>query len=231
MAHNRATAAELPQATSDFAALLTPSARERLFKAAMRIDFPAGTTFYRPGDGPRVLVVERGLVRLYYQDLDGRQATVLFAHERSLVGAVNVLGQIPQLFAQAVVETSVAVLDPRVFDQLISEDLATSLALGTYIAWRLRKAFELVALRTLGTIRERLAYDLLDRACRVQLDTGQLEVEASHAELAESIGSTREVASRALAVLRSEGLIATRRGAVRIVDANGLGNIVRDFSV
>jgi CRP-like cAMP-binding protein len=197
----------------------------------MRVDFPAGSIFYRPGEGPRVLIVSTGLVRLYFQDLDGRQATVLFAHEGSLVGAVNVLGQVPKLFAQAVIATTVTTLDPRGFEQLLEEDLATCRALGTYVAWRLRRALELVGLRTLGTIRERLAYDLLDRACRAQLDSGHLEVAASQAELAESIGTTREVASRALAVLRAQGLVTTTRGMVRIADPTSLGNIVRDYSV
>jgi CRP-like cAMP-binding protein len=65
----------------------------------------------------------------------------------------------------------------------------------------------------------------------VQLETGQLIVEASQAVLAESIGTSREVAGRELAVLRSEGMITTLRGIVRIESPTRLANIVRDFGI
>jgi len=49
--------------------------------------------------------------------------------------------------------------------------------------------------------------------------------------LADSIGTSREVAARELAVLRSEGMITTVRGVVRIESPIRLANIVRDFGI
>ena len=222
---------QLPEPTTDFLGLLTPEARERLLTGSMTIDFPAGSNFYRPGDGERPTIVSRGLVRLYYQDREGRQATVLFASEGALLGAVNMFGLLPNLFAQAVADTSTIALNPRVVNKQVVEDLATTRAFATYISRRLRKTYELVALRTLGSIRERLAYDLLERSSKAQLATGRLEIAVGQAELAESIGSSREVASRALAVLKSEGIVATGRKVIRVLDPKALDDIVRDFSV
>jgi len=129
------------------------------------------------------------------------------------------------------VRTSAIEVDHRVFRDLINRDLSTANVVARYLAARLRRTMELVGLRTIGSIRQRLAYDLLDRACREQLASGRLIVEASQTELADSIGTSREVAARALAVLRSEGLITTRRGSVRIESPTRLANIVRNFGV
>lgn len=177
------------------------------------------------------MIVTRGIVRLYFQDAEGRQATVLFGHPGSMLGVVNVLGEIPHVFGQAIVRASAIQIDHRVLRDLINRDLTTANVVAGYLATRLRKTMELVGLRTIGSIRERLAYDLLDRASRVQLETGRLIVEATQAELADSIGTSREVAARELAVLRSEGMITTLRGMVRIESPTHLANIVRDFRI
>src|SRR5579859_784693 len=225
------SALQVSPATTDFLSLLSPAARELLSSTSRRVDYPAGSILYRPGEGERVLIVNRGIVRIYFQDAEGRQATVLFGHPGSMLGVVNVLGEIPDLFAQAVVRASAIQIDHRVLRDLINRDLSTSNVVAAYLATRLRRTMELVGLRTIGSIRERLAYDLLDRASRVQLETGRLIVEATQAELADSIGTSREVAARELAVLRSEGMITTVRGMVRIESPIRLANIVRDFGI
>lgn len=218
-------------ANTDFLSLLSPAARERLSGTSKQVDFSAAEILYRPGDLERVVIVTRGIVRIYFQDAEGRQATLLFGHPGSLLGVVNVLGEIPDVFAQAIVRTSGIEIDARVFRDLINRDLSTAVVVARYLAARLRRTMELVGLRTIGSIRQRLAYDLLDRACREQLASGRLLVEANQTELADSIGTSREVAARALAVLRSEGLITTGRGIVRIESPTRLANIVRDFGV
>lgn len=222
---------QITQADFDFLGLLTPAARHRLMKTAIRVEFPAGSIFYRPGEGERVMLVSQGLIRLYFQDSEGRQATVLFAGGDTLIGVVNAFEQTPELFAQAVVDTSAQSVDPRILQQLVNTDLSSAHAVAKYLAWRLRKTFELVTLRTLGTIRQKLAYDLLERACRAQLDTGDFDIKTSQTELANSIGSSREVASRTLAVFRSEGILKIGRGFVTVKDPARLANVVRDFTV
>ena len=225
------SASQVSPVTTDFLSLLSPAARELLSSTSRRVDYPAGSILYRPGEGERVLIVTRGIVRIYFQDAEGRQATVLFGHPGSMLGIINILGEIPQLFAQAIVRASAIQLDHRVLHDLIDRDLSTAKVVAGYLATRLRRTLELVGLRTIGSIRERLAYDLLDRASRVQLETGRLIVEATQAELADSIGTSREVAARELAVLRSEGMITTVRGMVRIESPIRLANIVRDFGI
>ena len=222
---------QVSPATADFLSLLSPAARERLSSTSRRVDYPAGSILYRPGEGEFTVIVTRGIVRIYFQDAEGRQATVLFGHPGSMLGVIGVLGEIPNLFAQAIVRSSALQIDHRVLRELIGRDLSTAKVVAGYLATRLHKTMELVGLRTIGSIRQRLAYDLLDRASRVQLETGRLIVEASQAVLADSIGTSREVAARELAVLRSEGIITTRRGIVSIESPTRLATIVHDFEI
>lgn len=94
-----------------------------------------------------------------------------------------------------------------------------------------RNAHRLIALRSLGDIRQRLAYDLLERACQSQLAVGRLDARVTQADLAASIGSSREVVSRAMKGLRAAGIIKTAPGDVRVVDPVRLDDAVRAFLV
>jgi CRP-like cAMP-binding protein len=89
----------------------------------------------------------------------------------------------------------------------------------------------MIAVRSLGDIRQRLAYDLLERACRSQVEVGRLEVQATHTDLANSIGSAREVVGRALRRLREERIIEMSPGVVRVLDPQRLAGIVRAFAI
>ena len=215
----------------DFLDLLKPDIRDRLLDHSTRAVLPAGRIFYKPGDQERVLIVTSGLVRVYTQDTEGRQATVLFAAEQSMLGVMNIFGQVPDVFAQAVIETSIVGLDMITIRQLVSEDVATANTVAAYLAARLRKTFELVSLRSLGSIRERLAYDLMQRARPRSAKLYQLEVRATQGELADSIGSSREVASRTLAGFKALGIVDLGRGYVRILDPSRLVMIVRDYVI
>ncbi len=104
-------------------------------------------------------------------------------------------------------------------------------SIATQLAARVRSDFRLIAVRSLGNIRERLAFDILERACRSQLNTGRLDVRATQTHLADSIGSSREVVSRALKSLSVAGIIETAPGLVRVVDPVRLSAMVRTFVI
>jgi CRP-like cAMP-binding protein len=104
-------------------------------------------------------------------------------------------------------------------------------AVATHLASRIRGAYRLVAIRTLGDIRQRLAWDLLDRACRTQLESGRLEARVTQSDLADSTGSAREVVDRTVGRLRKEGIVETAPGLVRVIDPLRLAGIVRAFAL
>ncbi len=114
---------------------------------------------------------------------------------------------------------------------MLATEIEVVTAIATYLAARVRYDFRLIAVRSLGNVPERLAFDLLERACRAQLEGRQLTAKATHADLAASIGTSREVVSRALKGLRAHRLVETAHGSVRILDPMRLAEMVRTFVI
>ena len=213
----------------DFLALLGEVNRRRFLERSTQDVYPAGALVFHPGSPPKTFLIDRGLVRAYTTVPDGRQATVGFRHSKELVGGTMAVSHQPRLLAQVVVESTLTTLDMENVRHLLSTEIEVLAAVATQLAARLRNGARLIAVRTLGNIRERLAYDLLDRATQSQLVVGRLDVSATHAELADSIGSSREVVSRALSALHAVGIVDTAPGVVRVTDPMRLAGIVRDF--
>ena len=214
----------------DFMSLMGDVNRRRLLEGSARVVYPAGAIAFHPEAPILVALLERGLVRAYCSVPDGRQATVAFIHAKELIGGAAVIKR-PTWFLQAVIESTVTTLEVERVRNLSGTEVQVVAAIATQLAQRVRNAFRLISVRSLGNIRERLAYDLLDRACRGQLASGRLETRATHADLADSIGSSREVVSRALGGLRGEGIVETAPGVVRVVEPMRLAAIVRAFVI
>ena len=225
------TIPNFPDEDVDFLSLLGDSNRRRILDGSTRTDYRAGTIASRPDSPPSVFVIEHGLARGYSSLPDGRQATVGFIHEKELVGALTIVSRPLRVFVQIVADSTVTCLDPEIVRTLAAGELEVSAALAVRLAAYVRNAARLIAVRSLGNIRERLAYDLLERACRSQLAVGRLEVKATQSDLADSIGSAREVISRALSALRAEGIVETAPGTIRVILPMRLADIVRAFAI
>jgi CRP/FNR family transcriptional regulator len=215
----------------DFLSLLSDADRRRVLEGATTVAYPAGTIAFHPEGPVHPFVLDRGLARVYTSVRDGRQATVTFVHRNELAGGTAIVSHAPKVQIQVVVNSTLTVLDLDKVRALALADADICKAVAVHLAARVRSAFRLISVRSLGNIRERVAYDLLDRACQSQLVVGRLEVTATHSDLALSIGSSREVVSRALRDLRATGIVETTTGRVRVVDPVRLAAIVRGFAI
>lgn len=213
----------------DFLGLFGTELRGEVVAGAVRMDVPAGSLLYRPGEGAAAYIVSEGLVRAFYMTSDGRQARVGFHHPGEMIGLLLLFGGPVEVFLQTVTDTSVLRLDASRVLQLATENAEIAMAIGRHAAHRVRRALHLVAVRSLGSMRDRLACDLLERACQRQLRTGRLDVRVSHADLADSVGGSREGTTRALASLRSSGLVRTERGRISLLDPDRLAAIQSGF--
>jgi CRP-like cAMP-binding protein len=215
----------------DFLSLLSDANRRRFLEGSSKDVYAAGTAVFHP-DGPdRAFMLERGLVRGYTTVPDGRQTSVTFFHSKELVGGTSIVSHPPRILVQVVVKSTLTALDLERVRRLAASENEVLAAIADHLSSRIRSAYRLIAVRSLGSIRHRLAYDLLDRACRSQLEQGRLEARATHAELADSVGSSREVVSRAIGGLREDGLIETAPGVVRVLEPIRLAEIVRAFVI
>jgi CRP-like cAMP-binding protein len=214
----------------DFLSLLSASNRSRILARSTRAVYPAGAIVVTPDSPPASFVLERGLARYYWSVPDGRQATVAFLLPGQLVCS-NVAGHPSSNYMQVITESTLTTLHPQVLRDLAATDIEVAGAIAAHLSMRVRNAHRLVAIRSLGSIRERVACDLLDRAAQSQVIVGRLEVRATQADIADSIGSSREVVSRALTVLRVQGIVETAPGVVRILAPSFLASIIGAFVI
>jgi CRP/FNR family transcriptional regulator len=219
----------------DLLSLLSHAKQQHVLEGSTRANYRAGTVAFRPGPPARAFLLEQGLARVFMTVRDGREATVAFIHPGNLVGARNLIRGIPVdkdpplTAVQAVVDSTFTLLDIDIVCRLAASDIEVITAIAMHLAERVHYDLRVVAVRTLGNISERLAFDLLDRASRVQLTDGRLEARATHEDLASSIGSSREVVGRNLKAMRSAGIVETTIGKTRIVKPERLAAMIRSF--
>jgi CRP/FNR family transcriptional regulator, cyclic AMP receptor protein len=213
----------------DFLSLLSVPNRRRLLEGSTQAVYPAGAVAIRPG-GPRsAFLIDSGLSRAYWTIPNGSQTTVAIFRPHEIVGATTFVDNPPWTFVQTITESTLTILDMENVRAMSEREVQFGMAMATHLSMRIRDAYRLIAVRSLGNIRERVAYDLLDRASQSQLVIGRLEVAATHGQLADSIGTSREVLSRAIGDLRAAGIVETAPGVVRVLDPQRLADIVSEF--
>ncbi len=221
----------VPATATDFLSFLGPTNRARFLAGSTRSTFPAGTIVTSAESEPIAFLLECGLARAYWSLADGRQTTIAILRSRELVGATTLTGLSPTSFVQLLTESTLISLNLEAVRELAATELEVASAMSKVLAMRLLDAIQMVAVCSLGNIRQRVAYDLLNRASESEFFIGRLDVRATHEELADSVGSSREVMSRALRGLRMEGIVETAPGIVRVLDPTRLAAIVRPLVI
>lgn len=203
-----------------FISALPKEAAERLALGAIRIVVPAGSLLAEDGEHPRVVVVIDGLLRVFLTSVDGRQVTVRYARSGDVAGLAPVLGGPGPTSIQAMTTSSLAALRVDTLRSLLASDPRVGRACAEEMTRQLYRALDNLSDQAFLTVPQRIACHLLDLASVG--DGPHLVVRASQQELADAIGSVREVVTRALHRLQQEGLIETTRDEIVLLDPIGL---------
>ena len=198
-----------------------PDVLRPLIESAWLEDVSAGAILWRPSSRPRCGLVVRGLLRLFIQSSDGREVTCRYSSPGQLAGAALLFRPALQAVggAQAVVDTTMLHFDAGLLRSIGPRSAPLAWALGRQVAAFQEDLIVAFTHMAFGTVRQRVARHLLDMAVRQR---HELHVAMSQQTLADAVGTTREVTARALADLRSAGLISTSRGHIQLLDPIGL---------
>jgi len=201
---------------------LPPDVVGELLSGGPRSEYPAGTTIYRPGSSPRTLLVVRGLLRVYMSSPDGRQVTVRYARGCDVLGIAVLVGGPADVGVQTLAESVLYRIDAPVLAAAARRDGRVAWALAEELNRRLYENLQQTAVNAFGSVRQRVALHVLDLASAQQGPGGALVARVSQQELAEAVGSVREVVARVLRDLRGAGLVATGPDGVHVLDPAGL---------
>jgi CRP-like cAMP-binding protein len=105
------------------------------------------------------------------------------------------------------------------FLRLAQSEVSVAFPLAVALAYRTVETEQVLADGLFMSVRARVARHLMDLA--VWRD-GSLVVTARHQEIAEAIGSVREVVSRTLVSMREEGLVDRRDNETVLLDSAAL---------
>ena len=182
------------------------------------IEFPAARTIYSEADAEGLAVVLQGLLRVYMHAGDGRQVTVRYVRAGDLLGVPAMVGGPAPVFVQAVVPGAAFRFDGDRVRRAAQTDASVAWLFANESVHRLYDVLEELAGNTFATVRQRVARHLLDLAASQPAAAGPLTALVSQQDLANSVGSVREVIARVLAELRADRLIRTSPGRVEILD-------------
>lgn len=205
-----------------FLGRLPPEVIMRLRAEGERADYPAGTTIYRAGSGPRAMLVVRGLIRVYMTSLGGRQVTVRYARASDVLGIAVLVGGPANVSVQALAPSSLFRISSRALTGAARSDARVAWAMAEELNRRLYESLQQTAINAFGSVRQRVAAHLLDLASAQMHPRGRLVARVSQQELADAAGTVREVVARVLRDFRVAGIVATSSDSVLILDAERL---------
>ena len=191
---------------------------ESLISRGQVVEYPAGQTVYVEADAERLAVVMRGLLRVYMHAADGRQVTVRYVRAGDLLGVPALIAGPAPVFVQAVTSGAAFFFDVAQVKRAALADASLAWALAEESVHRLYDVLEELAGNTFASVRQRVARHLLDLAASRSDASRTLTAPVNQQDLANSVGSVREVVARVLAELRAEGLVRTSPGRVEILD-------------
>ena len=207
---------------------VAPNSLRKLLSGAQRKDIPARAVTHREGDtNPHFELIVAGVVRVFVRAPDGRTLTIRYCRPGSLLGAGSLFASDFSLPAslQTLTATKLLSLSPESVRQMVNEDPKVAVALLEELSERVLTFIYQIPDSAFASVRQRMARHLLDLASEPapeEVQAGppdtELLVKASQSELAEAVGTAREVVVRILRELRQDGIVHTGRAGIVILD-------------
>ena len=207
------------QLDEDVLRVLSAHANEKKL-ARHEILFLAG----EPADG--LYVIAKGSVRAYRTGQDGREQVLHTERAVTTIAELPVFddGNFPSTVA-AEEETSVLFIRKDDILAACMKYPQLALAAARLLAFRLRRCAELVETLSLREVGQRVAKAMLEEANARGVATPdgiRFTQKLTHNQLAARIGTVREVVTRAIIRLQSQGLIGVDGKTITIADIDTL---------
>ena len=193
--------------------------------------FEAGEVVFREGDESNTCyIVRSGRARAIREHTDGRSITLANFGPGDIFGELAMFDNERRSATIEAVETTEAIAilggDMR---RLLRQHPDISVKLLSALGRRLRETNERLARQSFQTVQSRVAAVLLQFVTAAQAEgrgDSDVLITSTQADLAQLAGSSRESASRFLAVLERAGIITQGRGKLTVHDPEALTRYV-----
>ena len=193
--------------------------------------FSAGELLFSEGEPCNGLhIIARGKVRLFKTSVNGREQVLSVNVSGESVAEIPVFDGGPYpASAVALKETEIVFISRRDFNAYCLEHPEVPLKVLTVVGARLRNLVGIIEELSFTTIRQRLISVLLKLAQSEGRKTArgiEFQLPASHQELANQLGTVRELISRNLMRLQAEGLLDVDARQIVVKDVEGLSALL-----
>ena len=190
---------------------------EEVFSDATEVHLTPPGILHAEGGPPFTGLVTEGLVRVVVSSPDGRQATIRYAASGALLGVSSLFSDlhIPVSGVPLRVST-VVMLRPNLLRDLAKREPLVAASLMGELADRVMEYQSELLGSAFSSLRQKVARHVLEMAVPLG-DTGGLIAPVTQVELADAVGTSREVVVRILRDLREAGLVETGRDGVVLV--------------
>jgi CRP/FNR family transcriptional regulator len=195
-----------------------------LERALMQKHYPKGASLLRQNACIGLFYVLQGQLRAYIVSDEGKEITLyrLVEGDTCVLGAKCMVRNFSfDIHINAEEDTSVVLVPVDFFEKLNEQNMHVKNYTLELIAARFSEVMWVLEQRVFSNMGKRLSLALLDRASLSQ-DGG---ISATHEQLANDLGSAREVVTRLLRQFQSDGLVKLHRNKIEILDYTGLMNI------
>jgi len=191
-----------------------------LFRGAVRRKLKSGERLATSlTDDAWVVLITAGIVRLYVA-MDGYEPTLAYGNSSSLFGThVFVPTETFLLGLQAVTPSVMLQLSTRRVGELAKSKPTFARALFGDVQLQLREVVRSFAAHAAGNLLQRLAREIMVLS---DLHKDEEILPVTEQQLADGIGSIRESVGRSVGDLRRDGLIATTRHGLLVLDKERL---------
>jgi CRP/FNR family transcriptional regulator len=213
-----------------FETLAEPDLR-RIAQLAVPRTFAPGEIVFREGDSSDTCyVIASGHARAVREHPDGRSITLAHFGPGDIFGELAIFDDENRSATIEALDalSTIAILGPD-FRRLLDQHGQMAVRLVVALGRRLREANERLARQSFQTVQSRVATvlaDLVDDARKEGQGERDVLVTVTQADIAQLAGSSRESASRFLAVLERAGVITQGRGRIVVNDPSALRGYV-----
>jgi CRP-like cAMP-binding protein len=181
-----------------------------------------GRQIYAVGDQPEVLfILKKGRVQVYRVAEDGRRLVMATLGPGSIFGEMPLLSQrMEDGYAEALDDSTICIMSRSDVENLLLTRPHVALNLIRILAARVTDLEDRLEMQAFQSVTSRLAATLIRLAGESEEIKG-----ASHQQIAETIGASRETVTRALGDFKAQGLVELARNRIEIRNKAGL----RDF--
>ena len=201
---------------------LTPAQQEALASAAVRRSVKKGAIIHNGSlECTGLVLVVSGQLRAYILSSEGREITLyrLFDRDMCMLSATCIMSSLQfDITIAAEKDTDLFIVSPEVYKSLMHESLPVANYTTELMAARFSEVMWLVEQIMWKSLDRRVAAFLLNESAI----EGTQRLTITHETIANHLGTHREVVTRMLRYLSSEGMVSLSRGIVEITDEKKL---------